>query len=253
MRRLHSIFLILTLAGIHAAALHAQTQGELYCTVIVEGQNRNRKLAGDLNVECGFQHEPHTAPFGNWGVSSNYSTELQDTDQFRGWKDEGGGPIKLHWNSCTSDHVPPNCAYYNASGCSSQKSDNVVIHGRYSYRYTGNQCPQFLDPDNPPPSGCSTANGEVVDESTNHMTLYELDGHFGMISLDGHDLVETLYFPSTSVTLRNCNYEGCPEQTTGWVDMDSSTSTSVHVEAELRMKASATLEGYCDLGYWDWE
>ena len=75
------------------------------------------------------------------------------------------------------------------------------------------------------------------------MSLYELDWP------DRDELVETLYFPGTTVTLTGCDYYGCPEQTTDWVEMSSSTSSVAHVEAELRMTASATLEGTCG---WNW-
>ena len=85
-------------------------------------------------------------------------------------------------------------------------------------------------------------------QSSNFMSLYELDGTAGPIRFDGNDLIETLYFPGTSVTLTNCTKEGCPEKTTGWVRMTSDTSLTAHVEAELRMKASAYYEA-CD---WSW-
>ena len=79
-------------------------------------------------------------------------------------------------------------------------------------------------------------------QTSNYMTLYELDW-------DGTELVETLYFPGTSVRLTDCDHEGCPTQTSGWVDMTSSTSSSANVQAELRMKVSTRLEGSCD---WNW-
>ena len=89
--------------------------------------------------------------------------------------------------------------------------------------------------------------GVSVSQSSNYMTVYELDRP------DSDDLVETLYFPGTSLTLANCNYEGCPERTSSWVDMSSSTSSTVDVEADLRMKAKAQIEGYCDTGDWNWD
>lgn len=73
------------------------------------------------------------------------------------------------------------------------------------------------------------------------MTIYELDWN-------GNDLVETLYFPGTSVTLTGCSHDDCPEKKTGWSNMTSNTSPPAQVEAQLRMKAKATLHGYCD---WD--
>ena len=80
------------------------------------------------------------------------------------------------------------------------------------------------------------------------MTLYELDGKIRSIRFDGDDLIETLYFPGTSVTLTNCTKEGCPEKTSSWVRMTSSTDSTKIIEAELRMKASAYYEA-CD---WSW-
>ncbi len=102
--------------------------------------------------------------------------------------------------------------------------------------------PLFFIFEGPPLTpGCSQAAGSVS-QTNNYMTIYELDW-------DGSDLVETLYFPGTSVTLTGCNYEGCPEQTSDWVEVTRSSSSSVQVEAKLRMKASAYLEGSCD---WNW-
>lgn len=247
MRKIYSALLILFLMGSAASMLNAQSQGELYCTVTLEGQNRNRTVDGAVNLECGAG--VHSAPFGNWGVASNYGG-VTDTDQFRGWKWLDGPSTKKQWNSCTTavaQYHPPNPAYYNANGHTTQASSATVTHGVYSYRYSGNQCPQYLDPDDSPPPGCSNMSGVSVSQSSNYMTVYELDAP------DSDDLVETLYFPGTSLTLGSCNYEGCPERTSSWVDMTSSTSSSADVEAELRMKASAQVEGYCDTGDWDWD
>ena len=68
-------------------------------------------------------------------------------------------------------------------------------------------------------------------------------------SPDRDDLIETLYFPGTSVTLRSCDHDGCPERTSSWVDMSRSTNSDVQVDAELRMKASAQVFAACD---WNW-
>ena len=74
--------------------LPAQQQGELYCAVTYKGQNRNRTVAGAVNVECG-DGEIHTTPFGNWGVVSFYGGKT-NTDQFRGWKHEDGPLFSQH-------------------------------------------------------------------------------------------------------------------------------------------------------------
>ena len=95
------------------------------CVVVLKGQNRNRTVAGAVNKECGVIHD---APWGNWGVNSNYGP-VYDGDQFKGWKPKG---VQHQWNSCTTDRPKfraPNCDFYLGSGCNEQYSNNVVTHG----------------------------------------------------------------------------------------------------------------------------
>ena len=223
------------------ASLVSQGFSQEACIIILEGQNKNRTVAGAVNEECGGGW--HSAPWGNWGVSSNYGGKT-DKDQFRGWKHEDGPWSKKQWNSCTTDKAKyraRNCKYYNTSNCTKQGSSATVTHGRRSYRTASRYClPSWMEPISSP--GCSQVGG--FSQSSNHMTLYELD-------LDGSDLVETLYFPGTSVTFTNCNRQGCSQKTTSWVDMSRGTSPTAHVEAQLRMKASAYLEGDCAVD-WNW-
>ena len=250
MRR--SLFILPVLAFVVATGmgtLNAQGPNDLYCAVTFEGQNQKRTVAGDVNVECGWATEPfHSAPWGNWGVNSFYGGKT-DTDQFRGWKHVDGPPTKRQWNSCTT-RVPKyrarNCDYYNANNCTTQRSSDVVTHGIVTYR-TRNQCPQYLDPNNPQPSGC--ANMTTATVHNNNMELFELDA-------DRSDPVENLYFPRTSVTFRNCDYDGCPERSSGWIRMTGSSSAEADVRAELRMKAKAQVVGVCDTGTnsdWNWD
>lgn len=265
MRKVCFILLTLTIGVGSTGMLSAQSQGELYCAVTYKGQNQKRTVSGAVNVECGAG--VHSAPFGNWGVKSNYGG-ITDTDQFRGWKHEDGPPTKRQWNSCTT-RVPkyraPNCNYYNDNACTTQRWDDVVSHGTVTYR-SRNQCPQYLDPNNPQPSGCS--NMGRVEQTNNYMRVYELD------LPDCYDYLRTLKFPRTSVTLTSCNYDGCPERTSSWVQMGSSEveprsrlhtllcpgeshgAPSASIRAELRMKAKAQVVGYCDTGAnsdWNWE
>ena len=170
-----------------AAGLPAQSV-EQTCVIVFTGQNRARTVAGSVNVECGG--DGHSAPFGNWGVSSNYGRK-KDTDQFRGWKHEDGPSTKRQWNACTSLYPPPDCDYYNANHCRTQQSYSTVTHGTLVYRTTPEECIPPV-PGSFPVSyvGCRDQGG-TVSQASNYMTLYELDWN-------GNDLVETLYFPRTS-------------------------------------------------------
>ena len=174
-------------------------------------------------------------------MASNYSTIITNKDQFLGWVPKGS---QRQWNSCTNVPAypkfhPENCDYYNADDCSTQESLDIVTHGQLRYRASLDICVSGVGED--AYSGCQDLGS--VGQASNHMTIYELD------KPDADDLIETLYFPGTSVTLTGCTYEGCPERTSGWVVMSSSTDHWRDVEAELRMKASAVLEGSCD---WNW-
>lgn len=228
-----SVLVFLLAAG--GGSMDAQAS-EQTCVIVLTGQNRARTVAGVIDQECGGGW--HSAPFGNWGVSSNYGP-TRDTDQFRGWKHLDGPSTKRQWNSCTSFYPPPDCDYYNSNHCRTQQSYSTVTHGTMVYRTSVEECTPDV-PGAPPTTyyGCQDQGGSVG-QTSNYMTLYELDW-------DGDDLVETLYFPGTSATLTGCDYDGCPEKTSGWVDMTRSTSSEAIVEAELRMKARAYLEGSCD-------
>ena len=255
MRKICFALWVLTFVVASTSILNAQN--DLYCAVTYEGQNRNRTVAGEVNVECGFAYEPHSAPFGNWGVNSFYGDKT-DTDQFRGWKWEDGPSTKRHWNSCTT-RVPkyraPNCDYYNANGCTTQSRSETVTHGIVTFR-SANQCPQNLDPDNPQPTGCANWSSATVRVGNNNMELFELDSVTGGRTGNDDDHVENLYFPSTSVTFTNCSYHGCPEKTSAWKQMTGSSSSSADVRAELRMKAKAQVVGYCanaTSSDWNWD
>ena len=235
--------------------MEAQTPNDLYCAVTLEGQNRNRTVAGAVNVECGFDTEPHTAPFGNWGVNSFYGRK-KDTDQFRGWKHEDGPSTKRHWNSCTTrdpTFAAPNCDFYNANECTTQSRSEVVTHGTVTYR-SANQCPQHLSPDNPRPSGCANKTGTTAAVTNNNMEIFELDSvdPTGGRIVNDDDPVENLYFPSTRVTFTECTYAGCAEKNSAWERMTGSSSASADVRAEMRTKAKAHVVGVCDME-WDWD
>jgi len=108
------------------------SQGELMCVATQYLANKDRNVDGPVNAECsGSLHNP---PWGNWGVDSNWNSRL-DADQFMGWKDTGG---HHEWNSCTSEYLPGNCAYYNANFCGTQSTNrgigfHAVMQGAIGY------------------------------------------------------------------------------------------------------------------------
>ena len=216
----------------------AQSSDEEMAVLVLTGQNRLRTVDGEVNVECGG--DGHSAPFGNWGVNSNYG-QINDTWQFRGTTWQDGDIKKLQWNSCTTDveeFHPPNCQYYNRDGCTTQGSDSTVTHGTMNFRTEVTQCPaqEGISEEGP---GCTVYEGTRAIQTLNYMELWELDW-------DGNDFVETLYFPQTSLTLTGCTRDGCPQKQTGWLDKDSDTDPDADVDAEFRMTAKAILVGYCD-------
>lgn len=240
MRSIHQA-LIAVVALLASAGGSALAQYEA-CTVVIEGQNRNRTVDGRIDAECRpvvYPTQWHDPPWGNWGVSSNYGRK-RDTDQFKGWKPKDG---KYQWNSCTvrANYFPPHRDFYSPPDYRSQRSPSIVTHGKMGIR-NDLLCP-INDRDFDPPIGCTSAEGHKVTESTNYMTIYELDRP------DRDDLIETLYFPATKLKLTSCTYSECPERTSDWVAMQSSTSRTAIVEAELRMKIKAEVSDECD---WDW-
>ena len=208
-----------------------------YCEVTVTGRNRNRLIDGAVNVECGY--DIHSAPLGNWGVSSNYGDE-EDTDQFRGWQHEDGPPTKLQWNSCTTwveQYQPPSTAYYTPPTYTDQRSADDVRHGFYRFRMNHRRCPRINGRPTVRGPGCSNLNGYSIIEN-NYMSLYELDW-------DGDDFVTTLYFPSPSLTFSGCDRNGCSDLRTPWKDPTSSTNPGTGVTAEMRVIVETRLRSLC--------
>ena len=112
------------------------------CRITATALNQERRVIGGVNTECPTLLL-HSAPFGNWGVTSNFGAAL-DGHQFDGWChntricDNNGncrtdcGDGWYEWNSCTdhSQFKAPNCTLYNAADCTQQvTSTGVNTHG----------------------------------------------------------------------------------------------------------------------------
>lgn len=115
-------------------------------------------------------------------------------------------------------------------------------HGVKKIRVHVQECPSVDRPGSLDDElqGCSLENGYQVTEY-NHMEIKELDWP------DGDSAVDHLYFPSTSITLSNCDESGCTVGTTGWVSGTSSEDPNAIVIAKLRMRVSVVQESFCDL------
>lgn len=161
------------------------------CITKIAFYNVDRTVPGPVNVECGgiSQDYMHSAPFGNWGVDSNYGS-AHDGYQFSGWYPDDGW---RQWNSCTStyrspEHLPeePQLAKPNYGN----------LYARATrYHRPGRPCNVIHR------SGAYVLSGL-------YMRLYELDTKWDFLILgNGSDYVTTLYFP-TLVTPISCNSTG---------------------------------------------
>ncbi len=221
-------------------ALSAESTYET-CDVTITGENRHRYVAGAIPAECPPGFHALTGPWGNWGVRSNYG-DMRDKDQFKGWYREGG---KYLWDSCTTNQSRYSSGdpwFYSHSNHTAQYSGSVVQHRVKKIRVHVQECssvdrPGSLDKEL---HGCSLENGSRITES-NHMEIKELDWP------DGDSALNHLQFPSTSVTLSNCNESGCTSGTASWVAQTPSEVPAAIVEAQLRMRVSVPQENFCDL------
>jgi uncharacterized protein (TIGR03437 family) len=205
------------------------------CRLSVAGLNQSRRVSGPVHAEC-RDEVVHTAPFGNWGVTSNYG-QKGDSRQFEGWchdtwtcNNSGACQVRCtsgfyEWNSCT-DHAlyrPPNCSLYNAGDCTEQvTTTGVNVHGT-KFVEIPVRCPSPITPGQ---GGCLDVREYA--SGTNFMSLYELD------PATPDDLVQTVYFPETKVGL-TCDAWGCAPAIGAWVTpsgYDSPASTP-RVYAEL--------------------
>ncbi len=191
------------------------------CRLSVAGLNQDRRVVGDIHTEC--PGDPvHTAPFGNWGVTSNFAHK-GDSHQFDGWCHntrvcDNSGACQIdctdgwyEWNSCTDHSLyrPPNCSLFNAAACTEQATaTGVNIHGT-KYVDLPVSCPRDTNGDGvPDEGGCQDVH--LYTTETNFMSLYELDP----VCCD--QLVQTVYFPQLTIPL-SCDVLGCSAAGSDWV------------------------------------
>lgn len=225
-------------------AFSAQPAFAQVCVFSAQFTNHNRYVYRS-DEECpGF----HSAPWGNWGVSSNVGTK-QDSYQFMGWKPDCNAPASgdlIEWNSCTDsfrtpgEHLNfpnPYVSYpYPANGYPYSDpfthNDYVPPYGSSYYVDQYSPCGagvyggmQFYVGVSPAvdtnydgiadQGGCKDLHGYGLRWSQNYMTMYELD------PWSDDDLVESLYYPDLDVIL-DCTPYDCFTVTDtnfdGWAD-----------------------------------
>lgn len=194
------------------------------CRFLVDAFNTEREVWGPVHAEC--PGSIHSAPFGNWGVSSNFGTK-QDSHQFDGWCHnsyvcDNYSNCGTHcsdgwyeWNSCTDEaqFSVSNCTLYNAGSCTTQSSTTGTNYYGGYYMDLSASCPYDWDGDGQCDSGgCKDITS--LSFGTNYMTIYELD------PLDSDELVQTPYFPNTTVPL-TCDRYGCYSNISSWVSPTS--------------------------------
>ncbi len=211
------------------------------CRLSIAGLNRARRVMGPVHAECPGAL-PHTAPFGNWGVTSNFGGK-QNSHQFQGWCHltpacDNAGRCGTscrdgwyEWNSCTDHDLfqPPNCTLYNAAECTEQASvTGINVHGTRLVELPA-PCPSDSDGDGLRDQGGCRETG-ALSLGTNFLSLYELDP-------GGPDeLVQTLYFPATPVAPA-CDVWGCAPAGSQWVGpaFYDSPASPPRVFAEMAM------------------
>lgn len=209
------------------------------CRLSVAGSNRARKVTGQIHTECP-EDIIHSAPFGNWGVTSNFGHK-SDGHQFDGWCHnsqvcDNSGKCTVdctdgwyEWNSCTDNSLyqPPNCSLFNTAGCSEQMTTTGVnVHGT-TFVDIPAACPSDSNGDGQPDQGgCKDV--QQYASGSNFMSLYELDP----VCCD--ELVQTVYFPEANLKL-SCDVWGCSPAQSEWLAPSfwDSPQTPAKVFAEL--------------------
>lgn len=196
-------------AGVVALSIPVEAIAD--CRVVVDFYNDQRRVPGEVNVECFGPHSWDDG-YGNWGVISNYGG-IQDTTQFAGWKPKGR---QRHWQSCTGERPKPNCSHYNDRACTAQKAhpDNARKYASYTYR----------------PAGLCNSIGVVTVNSV-FMHVYELDWP------DADDPVASLLYGDVDVPLTCTDAWRCRGESS-W---RATTSGGGTVAARVRIRVTTHL------------
>ena len=251
----------LTIAAM-ALWLTTQALASGVCEIQYEYKNRDRYVHGPVNVECGFPHEVHTAPFGNWGVDTE-SSDRRDGHQFQGWcqdrelVDNEGGRSKYckddwyQWHSCTTliaKYRPQNCAFFNHANGTQQKTQYGSVINTHGSGQLNMVVSSPVDDDGdyyPDSGGCQDVLNYGFTLSGHRMDLIELDGN----RWDDDDL-GTLEFPTLTAPTSgtNCDIYDCDGGGTGsFRSKDSGSTYKASAKAAIRITGARFVnENCCD-------
>lgn len=207
-----------------AVALFIPVEAAAYCRVTIDLYNNQRRVPGEVNVECiGCHYDGNCLPgmakkkskyqkgFGNWAVMSHYGA-VRNSFQFAGWYPEDG---LRQWQSCTSKLPKPDCIAYNDNNCTGQKAvpERENRYGGYSYRLASGQ-------------PCETIGVQTVEEIDMH--IVELDWP------DGDDPVASLIYGDVHVPL-DCSTPWICSGSSDWLYSSSGAGT-VNARVQVRVR-----------------
>lgn len=220
------------------------------CTVRYETVNKDRYVYGRIDTECSGIH---SKPFGNWGVDTEASNRI-DGRQFEGWCHnvracDRDGTCKWHcrdrwyeWNSCTYHAwAPPLSGFYNHNNNSQQRSTRGLnAHGTGEASFPVG-CPEDTDGDSVEDrGGCIEPLRGDFEVYGHRMNLYELDGKGKLRAFMNDTYVETLQFPSLTVSrsIASCtDVDGCDVGLVGtWDSPHSPPSASRKTDAKVAIR-----------------
>lgn len=230
------VVLVCVVGGLRSQ-VYAQKEGNGVCRIEYRLVNKERYVIGHfLSAEC--PGEIHSAPFGNWGVESNYDV-IRNSRQFDGWNLIDG---LLQWNSGTSNTTdfPVGCGgpgpYYNHSDCTEQFSNTGVpnwgIHAGVAPNILKVECTVSCAPEG---NGCIEANNTEITVADHFMKMYELDSP-GTHVPTGH-----LVFGTQIVCSICFDPLGCDSSISMW-DAASDNSTGVSAQAAIEITGGTFID-----------
>ena len=196
-----------------------------YCDTDVLFHNKERRVPGPVNTECG-SGPGHSAPWGNWGVDSNFGSRI-DGFQFAGWRSHGSDPW-LQWNSCTTqrplDFPMGSTQWFNdpLPVWNKQKADPDIER---FYERTGWSSDPLGLPE--PSQTCADLTPEVYTYSGLYMHTYELDP--GCCDA----ITAYINYPDIDISM-TCNGSDYCEGESAWTQNNSSAGTQ-YAKAKIRV------------------